>query len=113
MPDPRISIQPDCLHVGQPVPPQIWHCTSISAGGSVKGKNDGRNRTRVSAEKKRRAEGAGGGLKSKKLDPPPPARAPFCSNNGEGVAPDRARPDARAETGRGGEEGGIRGGAAD
>src|SRR5438034_6324684 len=51
MPEPRISIQPVCLQVAQPspVPPQIWHCTSISADGSVNGKNDGRNRTRVSA----------------------------------------------------------------
>src|SRR2546430_5191066 len=76
MPEPRISIQPVCLHVGQPVPPHIWHCTSISAEGSVKGKNDGRNRTGVSAAKKRRAKGAGGGLKSTKPIPPPPPGPP-------------------------------------
>src|SRR5207245_11003452 len=67
IPEPRISIQPVCLHVGQPVPPQLWHCTSISAEGSVEGKNDGRNRTRVSALKKRREEGAGVGPPSTPL----------------------------------------------
>src|SRR3989440_12166155 len=82
MPEPRISIQPVCLHVGQPVPPQIWHCTSISAEGSVKGKNDGRNRTRVSALKKRRAKGPSVGLKATKPVPPSPARASLWSNTG-------------------------------
>src|SRR5213596_3556470 len=83
MPEPRISIQPVCLHVGQPVPPQIWHCTSISAEGSVKGKNDGRNRTRVSALKKRRAKVASVALKSTKLIPSSTARPSICSNTGE------------------------------
>src|SRR5580765_1102597 len=48
MPQPRISIQPVCLHGRQgseprlPLPPQIKQDTIISALGSVKGKNDGR-----------------------------------------------------------------------
>src|SRR2546427_6028725 len=94
MPEPRISIQPVCLHVGQPVPPQIWHCTSISAEGSVKGKNDGRNRTGVSAAKKRRGEGARGALKSTKLIPPSPAGPPLLSNTRGGGAADGFPPDA-------------------
>src|SRR5256885_7358754 len=82
MPEPRISIQPVCLQVAQPppVPPQIWHCTSISADGSVNGKNDGRNRTRVSAVKKRRAKEARVALKSTKLIPSSTARPSICSN---------------------------------
>ena len=47
MPQPRISIQPVPLHAGQPLPWQSWHSTSISADGSVNGKNDGRNRVLV------------------------------------------------------------------
>src|SRR5207245_2327314 len=37
MPEPRISIQPVPLQAAQPEPPppQIWHCTSISADGSA------------------------------------------------------------------------------
>ena len=35
------------LHAGQPLPWQSWHSTSISADGSVNGKNDGRNRVLV------------------------------------------------------------------
>src|SRR2546430_17732142 len=64
IPDPRISIQPVCLQVAQPEPRQIWHCTAISADGSVNGKNDGRNRTRASAVDKRAAEGGQVGVKS-------------------------------------------------
>ena len=37
-PAPRISIQPVCLHYGQPVPGQKKHFTSTSVDGSVKGK---------------------------------------------------------------------------
>ena len=84
MPEPRISIQPVCLQVGQPppAPRQIWHCTSISADGSVKGKNDGRNRTRVSAVKNFRANVARVALKSTKLIPSSTARPSICSNTG-------------------------------
>src|SRR2546426_7250377 len=84
MPEPRISIQPVCLQVAQPppVPPQIWHCTSISADGSVNGKNDGRNRTRVSAVKKRRANVASVALKSTNVMPSSTARPSSCSNTG-------------------------------
>ena len=46
MPEPRISIQPVPLHAGHPRPPQMPHCTSISADGSVNGKYDGRKRVR-------------------------------------------------------------------
>ena len=38
IPAPPISIQPDHLHVGQPVPPQTPHETSGSIEGSVNGK---------------------------------------------------------------------------
>src|SRR2546429_8351447 len=96
MPEPRISIQPVCLHVGQPVPPQIWHCTSISAEGSVKGKNDGRNRTRVSVLKKRRAEAARVALKSTKPIPPSPGGPSICSHTGERAASKGGRRGATA-----------------
>jgi hypothetical protein len=56
MPHPRISIQPVPLHAAQPVPPQTPHRTSISADGSVKGKNDGRNRTARSGPNSRWAK---------------------------------------------------------
>jgi hypothetical protein len=39
MPSPRISIQPLCLQIQQPVPWQITHAISTSAIDSVKGKN--------------------------------------------------------------------------
>ena len=38
MPAPSSSIQPSPLQVGQPTPPHLWHWTSISQEGSVKGK---------------------------------------------------------------------------
>src|SRR5207245_9993279 len=106
MPEPRISIQPVCLHVGQPVPPQIWHCTSISAEGSVKGKNDGRKRTGVSAAKKRRAKVASVALKSTKLIPSSTASPSICSNTGECDASNGSRryakPGLTTRTGGGG-----------
>src|SRR6185312_2545109 len=37
-PAPPISIQPECLHVAQPPPPQMKHVTSNSTDGSVNGK---------------------------------------------------------------------------
>src|SRR5207302_5773080 len=91
MPEPRISIQPVCLQVAHPAPLQIWHCTSISADGSVNGKNDGRNRTRVSAVKKRRAKVARVALKSTKLSPSSTARPSICSNTGEWDASNGSR----------------------
>ena len=48
MPEPPISIQPEPLHVRQPRRGAVsaaGHVVSISALGSVKGKNDGRKRT--------------------------------------------------------------------
>ena len=48
MPAPPISIQPDHLHVRQPLPPQIPHETSGSIEGSVNGKKWVRKRTRRS-----------------------------------------------------------------
>src|SRR6266478_4348217 len=48
IPQPRISIHPVCLQERHgsdprfPLPPQMKHEISISALGSVKGKNDGR-----------------------------------------------------------------------
>src|SRR5689334_2888477 len=83
MPEPRISIHPVCLQVGRPAPLQIWHCTSISAEGSVKGKKDGRNRTRVSDVKNRRAKVASVALKSTNVMPSSTARPSICSNTGE------------------------------
>ena len=56
IPHPRISIQPVPLHAGQPLPWQSWHSTSISAEGSVNGKNDGRNRVLVVGPKNRCAK---------------------------------------------------------
>ena len=44
MPAPSTSIQPSPLQVGQPSPPHLWHWTSISQLGSVKGKWWGRKR---------------------------------------------------------------------
>src|ERR1700760_4774573 len=44
MPQPRSSIQPDCLHLRQPRPPQKIQLICTSAEGSVKGKNEGKNR---------------------------------------------------------------------
>src|SRR5690242_19719018 len=41
MPQPSTSIQPLCLHVRQPSPPQKLHEMDTSALGSVNGKNDG------------------------------------------------------------------------
>src|SRR5947199_10248293 len=83
MPEPRISIQPVCLHVAHPTPLQIWHCTSISADGSVNGKNDGRNRTRVSGVKNLRANVAKVALKSTKLIPSSTSRSSICWKNWE------------------------------
>ena len=48
IPAPSSSIQPSPLQVGQPLPPHLWHCTSISQEGSVKGKWWGRKRVLVS-----------------------------------------------------------------
>src|SRR5258708_2925484 len=44
MPQPRSSIQPECLHLRQPLPPQKMQLTCTSALGSVKGKKLGKNR---------------------------------------------------------------------
>src|SRR5438876_113725 len=104
MPEPRISIQPVCLQVAQPppappVPPQIWHCTSISADGSVNGKNDGRNRTRVSAVKKRRANVASVALKATKGMRSSTARPSRCSHSGGCGAPPPELALARGERG--------------
>jgi hypothetical protein len=43
IPDPAISTQPECLQTLQPAPLQIRHEISISALGSVNGKNEGLN----------------------------------------------------------------------
>src|SRR6266540_4315989 len=83
IPDPRISIHPVCLQAGQPLPLQSWHCTSISAEGSVNGKYDGRNRTAVSRVKKRRAKVASVALRSTNVMPSSTARPSICSNIGE------------------------------
>src|SRR3954453_13855180 len=44
MPQPSNSIQPLCLQVRQPLPPQNMQEIDTSALGSVNGKNDGWNR---------------------------------------------------------------------
>ena len=44
MPQPSSSIQPDCLHLRQPLPPQKMQLICTSALGSVKGKNEGKKR---------------------------------------------------------------------
>ena len=51
MPQPRISTQPVCLQMLQPLPPQMLHEMSISAEVSVKGKYEGRKRTLVPSPK--------------------------------------------------------------
>ena len=48
IPQPKISTQPVCLQMRQPLPSQIKQLISISALGSVKGKYDGRKRTLTS-----------------------------------------------------------------
>src|SRR4029079_18276617 len=68
IPEPRISIQPVPLQVGQPAPPHTPHCTSISADGSVNGKNDGRNRV-LDAPKNSSANRLSVALRSTKLTP--------------------------------------------
>ena len=47
MPDPSSSIQPLCLQIRQPLPPQKMQLTYTSALGSVKGKNEGWNLVRT------------------------------------------------------------------
>src|SRR6266550_3877029 len=91
MPEPRISIQPVCLQAAQPEPPQIWHCTSISADGSVNGKYDGRNRTLVVGEKMRRTNVASVALKSTNVMPSSTTRPSICSNTGEWEASNGSR----------------------
>ena len=91
IPEPRISIQPVCLQAAQPEPPQIWHCTSISADGSVNGKYDGRNRTLVVGEKMRRANVASVALKSTNVIPSSTANPSICSNTGECEASNGSR----------------------
>ncbi len=44
MPQPRSSIQPECLHLRQPLPPQKMQEIWTSAEGSVKGKKEGKKR---------------------------------------------------------------------
>ena len=44
MPAPAISIQPECLHTGHPLPPHMMQLKSYSTLGSVKGKKCGRSR---------------------------------------------------------------------
>src|SRR5947209_923744 len=95
MPEPRISIQPVPLQAAQPEPPppppQIWHCTSISADGSVNGKYDGRNRTFVVGEKMRRANAASIDLRSTNVSPSSTPSPSICSNTGECEASNGSR----------------------
>src|SRR5580704_5862235 len=44
LPHPSNSIQPDCLHFRQPLPPQKMQLICTSALGSVNGKKDGKKR---------------------------------------------------------------------
>ena len=83
MPQPRISIHPVPLHAGQPLPWQSWHSTSISADGSVKGKNDGRNRVRVLGEKNRWAKWISVALRSTNEIPSSTASPSIWLNAGE------------------------------
>src|SRR5207247_10975158 len=64
MPEPRISIQPVCLHAAQPEPPQIWHRTSISADGPLNDQYEGRKRTSVCGEMNRHDQAYSGSWKS-------------------------------------------------
>ncbi len=82
MPQPRISIQPVPLQAPQPAPWQSWHSTSISADGSVNGKNEGRKRTAVDGEKKRRAKCVSVALRSTNDTPSSMASPSICSKAG-------------------------------
>ena len=53
MPQPSSSIQPECLHLRQPLPPQKMQLICTSALGSVNGKNDGKKRVFTLEPKKR------------------------------------------------------------
>ena len=44
MPQPSSSIQPECLHLRQPLPPQKMQEICTSAEGSVNGKKLGKKR---------------------------------------------------------------------
>ena len=44
MPAPAISIQPECLQTGHPLPPHMIQLKSYSTDGSVNGKKCGRSR---------------------------------------------------------------------
>ena len=52
MPQPSSSIQPECLHLRQPLPPQKMQEICTSALGSVKGKKDGKKRVLTLEPKK-------------------------------------------------------------
>ena len=52
MPQPRSSIQPECLHLRQPLPPQKMQEIWTSALGSVKGKKLGKKRVLTSEPKR-------------------------------------------------------------
>ena len=86
MPAPPISIQPVPLHVRQPLPPQVPCVKSISADGSVNGKNDGRRRTPISSPKKRRAKCKSTPFRSAKVTPSSTHSPSTWLNIGECVA---------------------------
>ena len=71
------------LHAGQPLPWQSWHSTSISADGSVNGKNDGRNRVFVVGPKNRWAKWISVALRSTNEIPSSTASASICEKAGE------------------------------
>src|ERR1041385_9204686 len=83
IPQPRISIHPVCLHVGQPEPRHTEHVTCMSADGSVNGKKDGEKRVRVSGPKKRRAKVERVAFRSTNVIPPSTTSPSTCSNTGE------------------------------
>ena len=77
-----ISIQPVPLQAEHPLPPQIRQLTSISADGSVKGKNEGRNRTDVSLPKKACAKWLRVAFKSTKEIPSSTTRPSIWAKTG-------------------------------
>src|SRR6266853_1013475 len=83
MPDPRISIQPDCLQVGQPAPRHTEQVTCMSADGSVNGKYDGEKRVAVCGPKNWRANADSVAFRSTNVTPSSTTNPSTCSNTGE------------------------------
>src|SRR5581483_5434454 len=85
-PAPPISIQPECLHVAQPPPPQMKQVTSNSTDGSVNGEWRVRMRTSRSAPNSARKNCSTVPCRSASVMPWSTARHSPCRKIGECVA---------------------------